>query len=360
MAGFNKGTSLADKLKQRQQQKSQTGSAQTVPTDNGAPETDAPAPPVVNAKPSASSILTDQHEAARVDQSVQLIDLDLIDVEDQVRKDFDIGYIEDLAVDIATSENKQPNQPVTLWKRDNGRFLLDDGENRYRSMKFARENKTELGINDPVAFTFIRATIRGAEPSKLDRVQSQAKANLLRDNLNDVEIGRAAQMFLEENPDATQTVIAKWLGFQKTGSGRVKVANALKLMNECDQDLIELVEKGELSIKKAFKVQDERKSEGAGESNDSEDSTGHGDSDKKSPAKKSKADKTLEKAKSGKKATNLSVSMDALRLAAGIIVHVAKDKGVSVDVASLNNLDRKELLKVFDAEVLDEILNKLD
>lgn len=361
MAKFNQGLSLAEKMK-RKKGKNTTKLEKVVDVDT--PKT------VASNETVTTDISLDETRDANTDPSVVLLDMDLIDIEEQVRREFDQDFIEDLACDFALSPNNQPNQPVTVWTRPNGRYLLDDGENRYRGMDFAAKNRKQLGIKDLTAFTTIRATVRGAEGNKLDRVQSQAKANLLRNQLTDVEIGNAARLYLEENPEATHTDVAKWLGFQKEGSARVKISNALKLLNNCDQDLINLVKVGDLGARKALKIQDERNTEQRDikrletqainnpniEAPESVESTEEIVESK--AAKPKKSEKTLKKAVSRKKTTTVNIDVEALKTAAQLI-HLLTDMH-DIECTELEDeMDRKKLNSLFQTETLKEILDKI-
>jgi ParB-like chromosome segregation protein Spo0J len=353
---FGSGPSLAERMrkKKEEQRNAGTSTAEPVAAPSPAPKEPETAEAPASKGDTPSEILRSQTADSNVDQSVQMVEVDLIDVEAQVRRRFNQEYIEDLATDFALDENNQPNQPITVWKRDNGRYLLDTGENRLRAMRFAAEHRKELGITDPTAFTTIRATIKGPEPGKLERLQSQTKENVLRDSLNDVELGYAAKAYLDENPNASQKQVAEWMGFRKLSSGRVRVSNALKLLRSCDKDLVEKVEAGELSTQNAFKVQDEREKEkGAAQTGVG---AGQGDDAGKG---KSKADQTLARATSKKKSTNVSVPLDALKTACLVIGEIAEKQGVDLGVDLSKELDRKTAVQVIQQERLEALLAKL-
>ena len=186
-------SSLLDKMIEKKRQAALQSSASATPSDNNASN---PQEPAVGAPPprtaTAADIMRKQMESASIDQSVRFIDLDLIDVEAQVREEFDMDYIMDLATDFALSPSKQPDQPITVFSRANGRYLLSRGENRLRAMKFARDNRDALGSQDPTDFTSIRATIAGPEPdTQIEKTQVQVKENVLRDGLKLPELGKA-------------------------------------------------------------------------------------------------------------------------------------------------------------------------
>jgi hypothetical protein len=68
-----------------------------------------------------TDVFAAQAEESSIDRSVKFIPLDLIDVEEQIRKNFDPQRIEDLALDFSSSPTKQPAQPITVWKKPDGR-----------------------------------------------------------------------------------------------------------------------------------------------------------------------------------------------------------------------------------------------
>ena len=269
-----------------------------------------------------------------IDSSVIFIALDLIDIENQVRDKFDLEHIQDLACDFALASSKQPKQPITVFTRGNGRYLLDNGENRTRAMRYASENRVVLNSSNPADFTSIRATVVGPEPSELDRKQSQVKENVLRDNLKPVELGKAVQTFLKQNPSATHTDAAEWVGFKNKASGRVIIANALKLLM-CDADIIGEVESQTISAKSALKVQSLR----ARQDNN-------------------KSEKAFKKAKTKTKSHAIHLSLNSLKIAAKIIQQLSLDKGILVD--STAPPDRKAIMTFFSEENLKGILDKVN
>ena len=340
---FSKGQSLAEKM-------AQTLKGKPADTPQSTDKAGLATPSASGSAQVTSAINILAGQQANTDTSVILIDLDLIDVEAQIRQEFDQNYIEDLASDFAANPTKQPNQPVTVWKREGGRYLLDDGENRFRAMHFAKSHRKELGIEDITAFTTIRATVRTDEPNKLDRIQSQCKANLLRDDLSPVEIANAAQLYLEENSSGTHAEIAKWLGFQKLSSGRVKVSNSLKLVNKCDADLVESVRVGEISMGTAFEVQDARRREQSAAFKNSDGKATNGEG--------SKAKAKLDKAKSGKKSVKVSIDLEALKTAAQIIKIIAVQHETETEL--FDKLERKDIVKIFKEENLLKILGSAE
>lgn len=77
----------------------------------------------------SAKVIEEQLSAEVQDSSVIMAPLDQIDVEEQLRDKFDPEHIRNLAHDFAASERKQPDNPITLWRRKNGRYLVDTGEN---------------------------------------------------------------------------------------------------------------------------------------------------------------------------------------------------------------------------------------
>lgn len=295
------------------------------------------------AKPSsATGVLSSQH--SNIDTSVKLIDIALIDVEEQVRKNFSDEYIRDLAEDFSKSETYQPNKPITVWERGNGRYLLDDGENRFRAFKWAAENRDSFGIEDLTAFTAIRATVRGPEPDLLERRRSQAKANLLSDQLTDYEAAATAQLFLKENPEANHGDAAEWIGFKNRNSGRVKLSRALKVLETCDADLLEEFKANAIGARKALEIQDIRNKESSRQT-DIEDKPQPENNGEPQNNKKSESEKALAKAKSGKKALTMPIDIEALKVIAELVLGEDAEK-----------LSRKELKALFDKEKLQAAL----
>lgn len=207
----------------------------------------------------ATDVFAAQAENAALDKSVKFIQLDLIDVEEQIRKKFDLEYIEDLAVDFASSPEKQPEQPITVWAKPDGRYLLKAGENRLRAMKLNRDNI------DPIDFASIRATV-SSEPipeSIVLRNVQRAKENIMRDDLDWIELGEAVQALKNEQPELTQAQISEEFGFKNSSTGISKISQSLKFLKEkeTNPDVYEAVAKGEMSFNKGKAVVKEREKE---------------------------------------------------------------------------------------------------
>ena len=269
--------------------------------------------------------------AMQSDEMVQLIDLALIDIESQIRTCFDDNYIVDLALDFVASGLMQPKQPITVFQRNNGRYLLDAGENRIRAMRYAASQREAMGVKDTAAFTAIRATVLGLEPDKLSRLQSQARENLLHDALNDIDLARAVKQFLDATPGATHTDAANWLGFVNVKSGRVRVHNALKLL-QCDDDLVDAVRAGKLAASRALTMQTERNAQSAAESTSSS------------------ATSVRPKA--------VPLPFDAVQRVSEILLAVAQSNGIEL-LASDAELTRETVKKLFAAPELTTLLDRL-
>lgn len=300
---------------------------------------------------SSSTLLRQQLVAANQDKSVQYIDIDLIDVEDQVRKSFDQEHIEDLAIDFAanTSSPYQPDQPISVY-RNGGRFLLSSGENRLRAVRWGRDHKAELGIDDVMAFTQIRATIiEGDMPDKLQREQRRVKENVMRNDLNDAELGRALLDFFKANPKATQADAVAWCGFQKANSGRVKVNRALKLM-KLDADLIEQVSSNKLATDRAFKEQDLRRQQAQAPGATKTEKTAA-----KAPARTSKASNSIK----ARKSQTVELSLDQAHKAALLITELAQKHQLDF-TAVTENSSRKEVLDLLNSPLLEELIKRIE
>ena len=363
-------SSLLDKMIEKKRQAALQSSASASPSDNNASN---PQEPAVGAPPprtaTAADIMRKQMESASIDQSVRFIDLDLIDVEAQVREEFDMDYIMDLATDFALSPSKQPDQPITVFSRANGRYLLSRGENRLRAMKFARDNRDALGSQDPTDFTSIRATIAGPEPdTQIEKTQVQVKENVLRDGLKLPELGKALLTFFEENPNATQSDAAAWCGFRNQASGRVKVNNALKLM-KCDSDLIERVRKKQLSAEKAFAIQEAREAEKNTHDIQSELSTSAltavattdtgGEAapvPEKVKPQKGKRIAALENAP--KKQVTVAIPLERVLQVGELVNWIAKQKGME-PISFGSSVGRKEAMTILNHPLFDSILESI-
>lgn len=265
---------------------------------------------------------------------LRLIDLELIDIETQVRTRFNEHYIADLALDFLHSGLLQPKQPITVYQRSNGRYLLDSGENRVRAMRYGAAHLDAWNINDKSAFSHIRAIVLGAEPDKLGRLQSQARENLLRDDLNDIDLAHAVKLYLDSTPGATHSDAANWVGFVNLKSGRVRVHNALRLL-KCDDDLINDVKAGKLAASRALQLHIQRQT----------------------LSSSAIASKSLP-AKNADKAVTLSLPMDALLCASEILLIVAKTKGIEL-LSTTSRLDRHSIDKVFNAAALAMLLDSI-
>ena len=337
---------LAERLAARKKTKEQPAG-----DDTQSPEEVSRATPPPRRTESSGELLRQQMNAANIDQSVRYVDIELIDIEEQVRTSFDLEYIQDLAIDFTLNDTHpfQPKSPITLFERPNGRFLLDTGENRVRAVKYGRENREELGINDVTAFTQIRASIIGPEPEKIKRIQSQVKENILRDDLNYVELGRALELFFKENPDATQAQAAEWCGFKNANSGRVKVNTALKLM-KLDDDLVEQVAKDDLAVQRAFAEQEQRTQSKASANlaNQQLATNTSATPSTKPAAKKPKA----------KKQQTISLPMEIGVELIQLINWAAKKEGLD-ELTLKNSPSRKDVMDAINSDELKELMKRI-
>lgn len=328
-----------------------------------------PPPPAPSSNISVAEQQKAERENASFDGSVKLIDLDLIDVNEQVRTNFDEEFILDLAADIAADPTKQPNNPITVWTLDNGRFLLDAGEHRLRAQRHNREHvsATECGV--------IRATIKGPVPlEEKDRWKSQVRENVQRKNLNMAELALALKRYFSDEPEANQTQAAEWCGFQNSSSGRKKVNDALQFLDS-DEDLFDAVLNGDMSFNKAKKVMKERTREanqealspaeevfGSTESNDDQSSTSTdtdtGAVSQPAAAQKDAKPKKSEKIATAKRQATFSISQDTAEKLIKVVRRFAEDNDLETIVTG-DRLDRKTFMDVMNnrlpeiAEILD-------
>lgn len=147
------------------------------------------------------------------------IDLSYIDLnENQPRKDFCDDDIKELACSI--KENGLI-QPITVTKRDNGRYLLIAGERRYRAAKMANIDKLSAYIMELPQHKIL-------EVSLIENIQ--------RKDLNPIEIAHSLDSILK-NRNITQEELSLSIG-----KSRTSIANyvrLLKLPTEIQKGLIE-------------------------------------------------------------------------------------------------------------------------
>jgi hypothetical protein len=318
-------------------------------------------PPREASSQTPTVMMKEQIAAAGIDTSVQFIDLDLIDTEEtgQVRSFFDPERIMDLAIEFSESREKQPDHPITLFQKSDGRYLLSGGESRVRAMKYAREHRTELNVEDVTAFTQVRATILQNMPvNKIERTRKQLKENLLRDDLNLAELGMAMQEFLKEYPNATHKEAAEWVGFKNSNSGRVKISNALKLM-EISPQLIKQVLAQEISANKAFKIHEEQIKEAAAEKREAvlnTETKENSDSTLKKQPKKPKKSEQI--AAAPKKKQTISVPLETATKLSTLINFIAQQH--DLDTPALGDKpSRKDIIATINSDLLEKILEKI-
>lgn len=147
------------------------------------------------------------------------IDLSYIDLnENQPRKDFCDDDIKELSRSI--KENGLI-QPITVTKRDNGRYLLIAGERRYRAAKMANIDKLSAYIMELPQYKIL-------EVSLIENIQ--------RKDLNPIEIAHSLDSILK-NRNITQEELSLSIG-----KSRASIANyirLLKLPTEIQKGLIE-------------------------------------------------------------------------------------------------------------------------
>lgn len=147
------------------------------------------------------------------------IGLDCIDInENQPRKEFCDDDIRELSCSI--KENGLI-QPITVTKKENGRYLLIAGERRYRAAKMA-------GIDNLSAYIMELPEYKILEVSLVENIQ--------RKDLNAIEIAHSLDSILK-NRNITQDELSKSIG-----KSRASIANyirLLKLPTEIQKGLIE-------------------------------------------------------------------------------------------------------------------------
>lgn len=158
------------------------------------------------------------------------LDVNLIDVEKQVRHTFDEETIQELAESIR--ENGQIS-PITV-RKEGSRYVIVTGERRYRAIK-------ELGQ------TTIKAIIDERADNALNRKVAQLVENLQREDMNALEIGLGYNQLIEEH-QLTINDVAK-----KTGKSRryiYRMTSALTL----PEPVQKLIVKGLLSDTQAIET----------------------------------------------------------------------------------------------------------
>lgn len=154
-----------------------------------------------------SALLQDNDVVTESGGKIVDIELSLIDVnEDQPRKDFCDDDIRDLASSI--KENGLI-QPITITKRNNGRYLLIAGERRFRAAKMA--NITKLS-----AYVIDLPDDKILEVSLIENIQ--------RKDLNAIEIAHSLDSILKSR-NITQEELSKSIGKSRTA-----IANYIRLL----------------------------------------------------------------------------------------------------------------------------------
>ena len=99
----------------------------------------------------------------------------------QVRKRF--RNIEDLAATLLTEGQQSPI--IVFPKNEEGKFVIQKGERRWRACKHAGIETIDLVVNDKVQ-------------NNLDETAGELIENIQRDDLTPVEIAEALNLFVEE------------------------------------------------------------------------------------------------------------------------------------------------------------------
>ena len=155
------------------------------------------------------ALIEDANESNKSESntSINEIDINLIEVNPfQPRKNFDEESLQELAVSIGKLGIVQP---ITVRKLDNNKFQLISGERRFRASLIA-------GLSS------IPAYIRIANDQEM--VEMALVENILRDDLNSIEIAISFQRLIEEF-NLTQEELS-----ERVGKKRATVANYLRLL----------------------------------------------------------------------------------------------------------------------------------
>ena len=125
----------------------------------------------------------------------------------QPRRDFDEEALQELATSIA---ELGVIQPITLKRRDDGKYIIISGERRWRASQMA-------------GLELLPAYIRDVEDEDLHAMA--LVENIQRENLNAIEIALGMQRLVEEC-GLTQEAMA-----QKVGKKRSTVSNYMRLLS---------------------------------------------------------------------------------------------------------------------------------
>ncbi|MDY0236019.1 MAG: ParB/RepB/Spo0J family partition protein [Gudongella sp.] len=155
-------------------------------------------------------------------ETVELVELNsIIPREDQPRKVFDKGALDDLAQSI---KENGVIQPIILRKAEN-EYQIIAGERRWRAAKLA-------GL---VSIPSIVRSIDAETTAKISLIE-----NIQRENLNAIEEAQAYKSLLDEY-DLKQEELAK-----AVGKSRAYISNTLRLL-KLDKAVIEYIYEGKLS-----------------------------------------------------------------------------------------------------------------
>lgn len=142
----------------------------------------------------------------------------------QPRKHFDPDTLAAIA---ETIRNHGVIQPPEVREAKDGRFILTDGEQRWRAAQLAGAEE-------------ISVLVRPQRPAA-EVLERQLVANIARDDLKPLDTARALDTLMREL-DLSQTAVAA-----RVGLGRVKVVQLLSLLSLPDQAQ-QLVDEGKLTF----------------------------------------------------------------------------------------------------------------
>jgi ParB family chromosome partitioning protein len=162
---------------------------------------------------------------AAVANELRTVPLTLIDPDpDQPRKHFDPETLDAIAKTIRTHGVIQPPE---VRETGEGRYILTDGEQRWRAAHLAEAE--EMAV-----------LVRPHRPP-VEVLERQLVANIAREDLKPIETARALNTLMQEL-ELSQTAVAA-----RVGLGRVKVVQLLSLLNLPDAAQ-QLVDEGRLTF----------------------------------------------------------------------------------------------------------------
>lgn len=161
--------------------------------------------------------LSDLAKAARGKKGKEVftVSLDEVETKEQVRKKF--KNIEELA---ATMKVEGQQSPIIVFpKNENGKYVIQKGERRWRALKVAEMQTIDIIVNENVQ-------------SELDETAGELIENIQRDDLAPLEIAHALKKFVDEG--WKQKDIA-----ERLGKNAIFISTHLSLLKlpECVQEL---------------------------------------------------------------------------------------------------------------------------